>query len=564
MTTLELYRQLRAGKVSKDKFIYEVRKDSRIPWVNNLTSYEDSIKILKNKGIISEAYSIPQAYSIPEKGITDPVELDLQQHREYEDTYEKAIDMAARENGMDPEKLKNSYSRADALGDTLSEMDINDPILMQIRANANQKSLPKTVAQKPSAPNNKEFQKAEEIRRLQKKLAQLLNSQQDSEAGHFGSEWDDDMANDYADTKLNPIQQQIDRLRGPEKNVYMSKAEIDRRSAMMNESHKLTTSQIIDRLSPYDFKIGLEFEIKKEKDLKNIDIDKIKERVAKKLQKNPKAYRDTKHPDSKKAIKQDEKSKMIDVKEKNLKDKGNEMTKAKGQTVKANTKSSKAENRKGKPAGVKEMKPSNKSPKGVKKMEIPGKEKILENILARIRKKKDSLVEMYETPVKRDDYKSGQIVKVAENTLGKITNIQGSIIEYELEGGDTDSITYNVLDSLNGINQHDNPYKDKKTSKLKLDQMWKDWDERGEKTFGGMLTDPEHFKKPLDYKKIIDKLKNYLNKKKLKKEALIKIGKDTVITPDENATNAIKKLGGQEIPGTKGVVKVQKPGGPKL
>lgn len=552
MTTLELYRQLRAGQVSKDKFIYEVRKDSRIPWVTNVTSYEDSIKILKNKGIISEAYSAPQ------KGIYDPVELDLQQHREYEDTYEDAIDMAAKENGMDPEELKSLYSRADALGDTLSEMDINDPILMQIRANAQKKSLPK-----PSAPNNKEFQKAQEIRRLQKKLAQLMRDQ-DFEAGHFGNEWDDDMANDYADTKLNPIQQQIDKLRGPEKNVYMSKAEIDRRSAMMNESHKLTTSQIIDRLSPYDFKVGLEFELNKEKDLKNIDIDKIKERVAKKLQKNPKAYRDTKHPDSKKAIKNDEKSKMIDVKEKNLKDKGNEMTKAKGQTVKTNTKSSKAENKKGKPAGVKEMKPSTKTPKGVKKMEVPGKEKILESMIIQMLKKKGILKENYETPVKRDDYKSGQIVKVGENTIGKITKIQGSIIEYELEDESPGSITYNRLDNLNGINQHDDPHTNNKVSKVDLDNLWKKWDERGEKTFGGMLTDPEHFKKPLDYKKIIDKLKNYLNKKKLKKETLFKIGKDTVITPDENATNAIKKLGGQEMQGTKGVVKVQKPGLPKL
>jgi len=458
MTTLELYRQLRAGQVSKDKFIYEVRKDSRIPWVTNLTSYEDSIKILKNKGIISEAYSVPDLppYSVPQKGITDPVLLDLQQHMQITEDYEKAVEMTAKENGMDTEEIKSTYSEADVLGENPTEL---------------------------------------------------------------------------------------------------------------HEAHKLTTAQIIDRLSPYDFKIGLAFEINKEKDLRNIDIDKLRERVAKKLQKNPKAYRDVKHPDSKKAIKQDEKSKMIDVKEKNLKDKGNEMTKAKGQTVKANTKSSKSENKKGKPAGVKEMKPSNKTPKGVKKMEVPGKEKILENILARIRKKKDSLVEMYETPVKRDDYKSGQIVKVAENTLGKITNIQGSIIEYVLEGGDTDSTTFNVLDNLNGINQHDDPYKDKKTSNSEIDQMWKDWDKRGEKTFGGMLTDPEHFNKPLDYKNILDRLKKVVDKLKtkkgIKKETLLKVPKtnNTIITNTDAETQAAKSnLGAVEIQNTRGIKIMPKPG----
>ena len=55
MTTKELYRKHKAGEVSNQKFLYEVRRDSNLPWINNLTSYEDAVKILKNKSIINEA-----------------------------------------------------------------------------------------------------------------------------------------------------------------------------------------------------------------------------------------------------------------------------------------------------------------------------------------------------------------------------------------------------------------------------------------------------------------------------------------------------------------------------
>ena len=55
MTTKELYRKHKSGDISNQKFLYEVRRDAKLPWINNLTSYEDAVKILKNKGIINEA-----------------------------------------------------------------------------------------------------------------------------------------------------------------------------------------------------------------------------------------------------------------------------------------------------------------------------------------------------------------------------------------------------------------------------------------------------------------------------------------------------------------------------
>lgn len=55
MTTIDLYRKHKAGDVSREKFLYEVRRDEKLPWITNLTSYDDAVKILKNKGVVTEA-----------------------------------------------------------------------------------------------------------------------------------------------------------------------------------------------------------------------------------------------------------------------------------------------------------------------------------------------------------------------------------------------------------------------------------------------------------------------------------------------------------------------------
>jgi hypothetical protein len=56
MTTIDLYRKHKVGEISREKFLYEVRRDPNLStFITNLTSYDDAVKILKNKGIVSEA-----------------------------------------------------------------------------------------------------------------------------------------------------------------------------------------------------------------------------------------------------------------------------------------------------------------------------------------------------------------------------------------------------------------------------------------------------------------------------------------------------------------------------
>ena len=78
MTTVDLYKKHKAGGVSREKFLYEVRRDSMLPFITNLTSYSDAVQILKNKGIIREesfpeesAYNQGKAANKSRKNYTD-------------------------------------------------------------------------------------------------------------------------------------------------------------------------------------------------------------------------------------------------------------------------------------------------------------------------------------------------------------------------------------------------------------------------------------------------------------------------------------------------------------
>ena len=54
MTTQDLYTKLVAGDITEQKFLYEVRRDARLPWITSSNNFTDTVKILKNKGMISE------------------------------------------------------------------------------------------------------------------------------------------------------------------------------------------------------------------------------------------------------------------------------------------------------------------------------------------------------------------------------------------------------------------------------------------------------------------------------------------------------------------------------
>ena len=54
MTTQDLYTKLSTGDITEQKFLYEVRRDINLPFITPSNNFTDTVKILKNKGMISE------------------------------------------------------------------------------------------------------------------------------------------------------------------------------------------------------------------------------------------------------------------------------------------------------------------------------------------------------------------------------------------------------------------------------------------------------------------------------------------------------------------------------
>ena len=54
MTTQDLYTQVVIGDITEQKFLYEVRRDINLPFITQHNNFQDTIQILKNKGMISE------------------------------------------------------------------------------------------------------------------------------------------------------------------------------------------------------------------------------------------------------------------------------------------------------------------------------------------------------------------------------------------------------------------------------------------------------------------------------------------------------------------------------
>ena len=54
MTTQDLYTKVVKGEITEQKFLYEVRRDINLPFITRSNNFTDTVKILKNKGMISE------------------------------------------------------------------------------------------------------------------------------------------------------------------------------------------------------------------------------------------------------------------------------------------------------------------------------------------------------------------------------------------------------------------------------------------------------------------------------------------------------------------------------
>lgn len=73
MTVQEKYNEYNKGNISKEKLIYELRRDPNLTqYITSITSFDDSISILKHRGVITEAKIKPTELTLDQ---SNPYEL---------------------------------------------------------------------------------------------------------------------------------------------------------------------------------------------------------------------------------------------------------------------------------------------------------------------------------------------------------------------------------------------------------------------------------------------------------------------------------------------------------
>lgn len=157
MTTIELYRKHKAGEIGRDRFLYEVRRDKNLPWVTNITSYDDAVKILKNKGIISEADA--NVATAPEVDRVNPyflkrgVEKMLSKEEELtNDSYINALNKAAKQLYKNPHAFdKEMFANAEDVEKADAKLETEEVKKNNHKNKANEMKKVKVKALKEAA-----------------------------------------------------------------------------------------------------------------------------------------------------------------------------------------------------------------------------------------------------------------------------------------------------------------------------------------------------------------------------------------------------------------------------
>ena len=477
MTVANLFAKHRAGDISKEKFLYEVRKDAQLPFISNLTSYDDAIKILKQKSVIKEALQDEAFLGFGKKkdsyegpnidSLAKDVIIKAREKRGKTISHDKAVDLIKKYAGK-IESLKG-YSNK---GYKPSDDTIAAAIIKQALGNG--EILDEVENSEVKVGNTYEFTAAP------------------GDTVTIDSISGDDM-------KVTTLQ------KGKKYNGEETKSWIEQAVRMGLLNLKESKSQknilkeqenlhlIIDRMNPILVNKAVNVELAKLPEINAAVYQKTLEKVVKKLQKDPRCYDYIFVTNANEINKEDQKSKMVPVK-KELKDPHHQMKYPKGlEKHKANTKATKTENRKGKPKGVKEMSSSAKGHKGVDQMKQPEKKhKVMEAIETFLKKKL--------TEDSHHVYGIGMGVETPDGP-GTIKAIVGSTLTVELGEGKHKDYQMNIINHYSG--HHDSVPNELDNAKIKKFDA---------KAKPGVKT--------MDEKKddVIKKVMEFLKKKKKKKE----------------------------------------------
>lgn len=534
MTIFELFKKHRQGEVSKEKFLYEARRDANLPWILNTTSYTDAIQILKNKGIIKESHK-PEPYRSPDKDATyTPGESGK---------FKSDVRPA-----FQPKKTASVRGGEVKVGDKVMYYG-NEEIVAKIFDDHGKTMIKTKESEYPYRAST--FKAVETVK--EDKTSTLRNSYikkyiESVEAANpkgitIVDVVDDDIAKDTGDLykicvslakkgllnyekskgKIKP--QDVEFIldsRNYLKNVGPNQMnEADTKKAKDGMVDKKDVPEPVVNVSPNIIYKAIQFELGKKYDsVEGVPIEvyqRAQDKVIKNLEKNLKHYNSEVFSNGKQIEKTDQKLQMQPLKAVNQKDDANGMKKVKGQVIpKANTKASTKENKKGKPKGVKELTYNAKKAKGIEKtMPATGKHKVLEAITHMLRERNNGGIADYG----EYEYGLNHKVKTPEDGEGTIVKSSGGTLTIDLGNGKHKDFQINVIRHANRPQEIKPSEDNKKESKCETC-------DRNDTLMEKMKT-------------IIKKL---AGKKKLKKETTL-IPTTSTTSPDSTAVTAAKNLG---------------------
>ena len=399
------YTDLLEGKMSKQNFMRNVRMEFP-QYVSNVSSYEDSVKILKGKRILSEVKI---------------EELSPQTRRS---AYDKASDLARVANNQfnqDPlEKQKrlgqmHKFGKSFDPGTELKIKNIIGRLDYDIELFRDSSSVRLKVTKQG------------------KDVADVIVTKGKYDLQDPG-EFDRSMGRKLM-TAIKYIQ---------DKELAESLNEAAKPEGVYGHNPNAETPPVpgIDQLNYYQVYRGIQYELAQMPEITDENYIKARKKVVATILKDPDAYKQLQLANFKAVKAMDEDLKMKEVKENNLTDKPNEMKVIK-KDAKANTEDTleKKEKKKAKnPKGVQVMTQTPKKAKGIAKvMEIPGKEKV--------KALKESIMqEMTRENPTYEHFQVGARVKKKDDSLvGEITEWDGDTATIKTDEGEMHHVQGNIL-----------------------------------------------------------------------------------------------------------------------
>ncbi len=456
MRTIELYRKHKAGEVSREKFLYEVRRDKNLPWVTNVTSYDDAVKILKNKGVISEA-EISENYEV-----------------HYTNQNVKAA------------KKFNNKQQAINFAQDLVKKGAEEVTVFNAGPNFHSTDDTNAVIKWFGKDGTSMYNKSKNDPKLGAKKMSIGETGVDEAAGDVDTEgtYDITLRNGEVVKNVKFLQNGTNwELETPEsyRQGEMSnvKSFEKSKSTSLNEADaNIPTDPSVDRVNPYFLKKGVEMLLAKEKELTNDSYIKALNKAASMLEKNPHAFDEEMFANAKDVEKADAKLETEEVKKANHKNKANEMKKVKVKSL---------------------------------------KESAIEELTTHLKKKE---------LVNEDAHYNHTVGSEVYTPYGKgrVAEIIGGTLTVEMEDGKLIDVQINTVDHFTQKASEEEPSQGAQDEPSVKD-MWANWDKNQsqnafQKTFGGMLVDPEY---QSDLDKKYGKIKEYIAKNKHDKEKMTKL-----------------------------------------